>query len=153
VVVAAYALVIGMGAVRGATNPLDPLAPALAKVDLPFERIKSVADLNARIAAANTAGKTVMLDFYADWCVSCKEMEHYTLPQAEVRATLANTVWLQADVTDNDATDQALLEHMGVFGPPTIAFFGLDGVERRPYRVVGYMKAQEFAPRVTAALQ
>jgi thiol:disulfide interchange protein DsbD len=153
VVVAAYALLIGMGAVRGATNPLDPLAPAMAKVDLPFERIKSVDDLNARIAAANAAGKTVMLDFYADWCVSCKEMEHYTFPQAEVRAALANTVWLQSDVTQNDATDQALLEHMGVFGPPTIAFFGLDGVERRPYRVVGYMKAEEFAPQVTAALK
>jgi thiol:disulfide interchange protein DsbD len=153
VVVAAYALLIGIGAVRGATNPMDPLQPAMAKVDLPFERIKSVDDLNARIAAANAAGQTVMLDFYADWCVSCKEMEHYTFPTDDVPAALANTLWLQADVTDNDATDQALLKHLGVFAPPTIAFYGLDGAERSQYRVVGYMKAEEFAPRVTAALQ
>ncbi|HUG72298.1 MAG TPA: protein-disulfide reductase DsbD [Steroidobacteraceae bacterium] len=153
VVVAGYALLIGIGAVRGATNPLQPLQPVMAQVELPFERIKSVEELNARIAAANAAGQTVMLDFYADWCVSCKEMEHYTFPQPAVRAALANTLWLQADVTDNDATDQALLQHLGVFAPPTIAFFGLDGVERSQYRVVGYMKAEEFALRVTAALQ
>ena len=94
-----------------------------------------------------------MLDFYADWCVSCKEMEKYTFPTPEVRAALANTVWLQADVTANDATDQALLKHFGIFGPPTIAFYGTDGVERRNFRVVGYMKAAEFAPLVTNALK
>jgi thiol:disulfide interchange protein DsbD len=70
-----------------------------------------------------------------------------------VREALANTVWLQADVTANDATDQALLKRLGVFAPPTIAFFGTDGAERREYRVVGYMKAEQFAPLVTAALQ
>jgi thiol:disulfide interchange protein DsbD len=148
-----YALLIGIGAAQGGTNPLKPLQRAEAKVELPFERIKSVEDLTARIAAATAEGKTVMLDFYADWCVSCKEMEHYTLPKPAVREALANTVWLQADVTANDATDQALLRHLGVIAPPTIAFFGRDGVERRNYRVVGYMKAEEFAPLVRSALQ
>jgi thiol:disulfide interchange protein DsbD len=150
--VAVYAVLIGIGAVLGATNPLRPLQAAV-QVDLPFERIKSVDDLNARVAAAQAAGKTVMLDFYADWCVSCKEMEHYTFPEEAVRAALADTVWLQADVTANDATDQALLKHFGIFGPPTIAFYGVDGAERKNYRVVGFMKAEEFAPLVAAALK
>ncbi len=148
-----YAVLIGVGAVRGATNPLHPLQAAAEKVDLPFERIKSVDDLTARIAAANAEGRTVMLDFYADWCVSCKEMEHYTFPKPAVMAALSNTVWLQADVTANDAVDQVLLKHLGVFAPPTIAFFGTDGVEKRNYRVVGFMKAEEFAPLVRSALQ
>jgi thiol:disulfide interchange protein DsbD len=104
-----------------------------------------VQDLDAQVAAASASGKSVMLDFYADWCVSCKEMEKYTFPDPKVRAALANTVWLQADVTANDATDQALLKHFGIFGPPTIAFYGPDGAERRNYRVVGFMKTQEFA--------
>jgi thiol:disulfide interchange protein DsbD len=148
-----YALLIGIGAAQGGTNPLKPLQGAEARVELPFQRIKSVEDLTARITAAAAEGKSVMLDFYADWCVSCKEMEHYTFPREEVRDALANTVWLQADVTANDATDQALLRHLGVIAPPTIAFFGKDGAERRNYRVVGYMKAEEFAPLVRSALQ
>jgi thiol:disulfide interchange protein DsbD len=77
-----YAVFIGIGASRGATDPLRPLQAAAERVELPFQRIKSVDELTARIAAANAAGQTVMLDFYADWCVSCKEMEHYTFPQA-----------------------------------------------------------------------
>lgn len=146
-----YALLLGVGALRGATDPLQPLT-ADAHVDLPFERIKSLDDLNAAIAAANADGKTVLLDFYADWCVSCKEMEKYTFPQDDVRQALAGSVWLQADVTANDAIDQALLRHFGIFGPPTIAFYGLDGVERRNYRVVGFMKAEDFAPLAQQAL-
>ncbi len=146
------AILMGVGAIRGATNPLHPLQSAVAKVDLPFQRIKSLEDLNAQVAAANAAGKSAMLDFYADWCISCIEMEHYTFPEAEVREALANTVWLQADVTANDEVDQALLKHFGIFAPPSIMFFGLDGAERRQYRVVGYMKAREFAPLVKQAL-
>jgi thiol:disulfide interchange protein DsbD len=148
-----YAIFLVIGAVKGATDPLRPLQAAAAHVELPFQRIKSLDDLNAQVAAAKASGKTVMLDFYADWCVSCKEMEKYTFPTPEVRAALANTVWLQADVTANDATDQALLKHFGIFGPPTIAFYGSDGVERRNFRVVGYMKAVEFAPLAGEALK
>ena len=86
-----------------------------------------------------------MLDFYADWCTSCKEMERYTFSDKNVQAALANAVLLHADVTKNDATDQELLKHFGIFGPPTIAFYGSDGEERQSFRVVGYMKATEFA--------
>jgi thioredoxin:protein disulfide reductase len=153
VVALLYSAVLLFGATRGATDPLRPLQAAAAHVDLPFERIKSIEDLNARVTVASAAGKTVMLDFYADWCVSCKEMEKYTFPTPAVRAALANTVWLQADVTANDATDQALLKHFGIFGPPTIAFYGRDGMERRNFRVVGYMKAEEFAPLAGDALK
>ncbi|MEO6079817.1 MAG: protein-disulfide reductase DsbD [Steroidobacteraceae bacterium] len=148
-----YAALILIGAVRGATDPLQPLRATAAHVELPFQRIKSLDDLNAQVAAAKGAGKTVMLDFYADWCVSCKEMEKYTFPTPVVRAALANTVWLQADVTANDDADQALLKHFGIFGPPTIVFYGTDGAERHNFRVVGFMKAAEFASLASRALK
>lgn len=151
-----------LGAVTGGSNPLQPLAsvsfggPGGATVashdELPFHRIKTVADLDREIAAASAAGKSVMLDFYADWCVSCMEMEAYTFPDDAVRASLSNTVWLQADVTANDAEDKALLDRFGVFGPPTIIFFGTDGQQRHGYEVVGYMKAEAFANHVQQAL-
>jgi thioredoxin:protein disulfide reductase len=149
-----YALLLGVGFTQGSTDPLQPLqAKTEEHAQLPFQRIKSLADLNAQVAAANAAGKTVMLDFYADWCVSCKEMEKYTFPIAEVRNALANTVWLQADVTANDDVDRALQKHFGIVGPPSIMFYGKDGVERREFRVVGFMKPAEFAPLVARALQ
>ena len=86
-----------------------------------------------QVAAASAAGKPVMLDFYADWCVSCKEMEKYTFTDAQVQAALANAVLLQADVTANDEQDKALLARFEIFGPPTIAFFDGDGVERKNF--------------------
>ena len=92
-----------------------------------------------------------MLDFYADWCVSCIEMEEYTFTDAGVQAALADTVLLQADVTANDELDQELLQRFGVFGPPTIIFFGMDGQQRHGYEVVGYMKAKEFADHLNQA--
>ena len=122
--------------------------------ELPFQRIKSVEDLNAQVAAATAAGKTVMLDFYADWCVSCKEMENYTFPHAEVRNALANTVWLQADVTANDDDGQGAAEalrHLSARRPsPSMARMASNAAN---FRVVGFMKAEEFAPLVARALQ
>jgi thiol:disulfide interchange protein DsbD len=120
---------------------------------LPFRSIKSVADLEREVSQARSQGRTVLVDFYADWCTSCKEMEKYTFTDSGVQAALAGTVLLRADVTDNDADDQALLKRFGIFGPPTIAFYGADGQERANYRVVGYMKAGAFAVRARTALQ
>ena len=140
-----WAVLLVVGGVRGATDPLAPWALAPTHIELPFVTIKSVADLEREVAAAQAAGKPLLLDFYADWCVSCKEMERYTFPDAQVRQVLANTVLLRADVTANDEADQALLTKFGIFGPPTIAFYGSDGIERSTLRVVGYMKAAEFA--------
>lgn len=92
-----------------------------------------------------------MFDFYADWCVSCKEMEDRTFPDPQVRAALADAVLLQADVTANDDADQALLARFGILGPPTIVFYGADGVERHDARVVGFQPADQFSAHVRAA--
>jgi thiol:disulfide interchange protein DsbD len=156
-----YAVVLLLGGLAGGSNPLQPLASLSfsggstvvteTEHELPFQRIKTVDDLDRELAAASAAGKTAFLDFYADWCVSCKEMEAYTFTDAEVQSVLANTVWLQADVTANDQADQELLERFGVFGPPTIVFFGADGQQRHGYEVVGYMKAADFASHLRKA--
>jgi thiol:disulfide interchange protein DsbD len=157
-----YGILLVIGAATGGSNPLQPLATAsfggagenavASHDELPFQRIKTVDDLDREIATASREGKSVMLDFYADWCVSCKEMEAWTFTDAGVQTALSNTVWLQADVTANDAEDKALLDRFGVFGPPTIIFFGTDGEQRRGYEVVGYMKAGAFAAHVQKAI-
>ncbi|MBV8740851.1 MAG: protein-disulfide reductase DsbD, partial [Sinobacteraceae bacterium] len=138
-----YGIILLIGLAAGSVDPLQPLGmlrastadrgptTAAAQPVLAFDTIKSVDDLNQRVAAARAAGKPVMLDFYADWCVSCKEMEKYTFSDRSVQAILSHAVLLHADVTHNDALDQALLQHFGIFGPPTIAFYGSDGEERR----------------------
>jgi thiol:disulfide interchange protein DsbD len=142
----AYALVLIIGSRLGATDPLAPI-PSFAgqHAELTFRTIKSTGDLDREVAQAHAHGQAVMLDFYADWCVSCKEMEKYTFTDPAVRATLKDVVRLRANVTANDTDDQALLKRFGIYGPPTIAFYGIDGHERAPYRVVGFMKAPEFA--------
>ncbi len=155
-----YAVLLLLGSLTGGTNPLQPLASVnlggggtMVAEDhhIEFQRVKTVDDLDAELAAAAKAGKTAMLDFYADWCVSCIEMENYTFTDPGVQAALANTVLLQADVTKNDAEDKALLERFGVFGPPTIIFFGPDGQQRHGYEVVGFMKAGDFSAHVQKA--
>ena len=92
-----------------------------------------------------------MLDYYADWCVSCKEMERYTFTDPDVKAALANTMLLQTDVTANDDEDKALLERFGLFGPPAILFFAPNGEELRNLRVVGFMNAPRFREIVEKA--
>jgi thiol:disulfide interchange protein DsbD len=124
-----------------------------AEAGLLFKRIKSTADLDRELDRAVALGQPVMLDFYADWCVSCKEMETYTFTDAGVRQALAKVVLLQADVTANDAEDKALLRRFGIYGPPTSVFVGADGIERGGYRVVGYMPAKEFRTHVGRAFQ
>lgn len=143
----AAALVLAVGAMRGATDPLHPLrAPsAAAAQEARFEPIHTVAELDAAVARAAAQGRAVMLDFYADWCTSCKEMERYTFSDAAVRQRLGSLTLLRADVTANNADDQALLKRFGIFGPPTIAFYDPAGAEQPAFRVVGYMKAAEFA--------
>jgi thiol:disulfide interchange protein DsbD len=120
---------------------------------LTFRNIKGVAGLNAALADAKQQGKTVMLDFYADWCISCKEMEVLTFSDPKVQQALKDTMLLQADVTPNDDIDKALYKRFGIIAPPSIMFFGLDGKERRNYRVVGYMKAEKFSNHIKLALK
>ncbi len=149
-------LVIGaaqlIGALAGSRDVLQPLkglgGGAAAKEDhLPFKTIKSVEDLQRSLGE----GKPVMLDFYADWCVACKEMEKFTFTKPEVHAALEGYTLLKADVTANDETDQALLKHFGLFGPPATIFFGADGKERRAQRLIGFESADTFAARVAKA--
>jgi thiol:disulfide interchange protein DsbD len=152
-----YAVLLLIGALSGRDDPLQPLTgtsisgSAAAESHVPFKRIKSIVDLDRELADARAAGKPVMLDFYADWCVSCKEMERYTFTDPGVQAELSRAVLLQADVTANDEDDQALLRRFGILGPPTIVFFGPDGTERPDHRVVGFKAADEFRPHLAQA--
>ena len=116
-----------------------------AHAALPFKRVKGLDGLQAELDAAAARGQPVMLDYYADWCVSCKELERYTFSDPRVQAVLRDTLVLQTDVTANDDQDQALLTHFGLYGPPAVLFFGPDGVERRELRVIGYVDAKAFS--------
>ena len=147
-----YGLTLVTGAALGGTSPLSPLpAWASSQPPLPFAAVRTVADLDQQVARASRAGHPVMIDFTADWCTSCKEMEATTFLDPTVRKALAGAILLRADVTADDGDDKALLKRLGIIGPPTIAFFGRDGQERPRYRVVGYMNGAEFAAAVQAA--
>lgn len=111
---------------------------------LSFQKVRSADELQQTLAEAHAEGRWVMLDFYADWCASCQEMAVYTFSDPKVREALSHVVLVQADVTQNLQTDQALLKKFNLIGPPAILFFGPDQREREPYRVIGYMKAEKF---------
>jgi len=148
-----FALLLGVayliGGLSGARDILRPLgnigrAEAQTPATLQFSRVKDIADLDQRIAQAQGRGQLVMLDFYADWCISCKEMERFTFSDDSVRAKLKPVLLLQADVTANSEADQALLKRYGLFGPPGILFFGKQGPELGDFRVTGYQDASQF---------
>jgi thiol:disulfide interchange protein DsbD len=109
--------------------------------------------LDKAIQNANAEGKMVMLDFYADWCISCKEMEKYTFSDPEVQKELRKMVLLQADVTENDSADQALLKRFSLSGPPSMLFFDRNGKEKRNYRLVGFLKIEKFLPHIRSVQQ
>ena len=150
--------VIGMlqiaGAASGGNDPLQPLshltrrAEGGAAVALPFGPLRSVAELDA---ALRTAGRPVMLDFYADWCVSCKEMERYTFSDPQVQRKLGGALLLKADVTANNADDRALLKRFGLFGPPGTIFFDAAGREVANARIVGFRNSGQFLKTLQAA--
>jgi thiol:disulfide interchange protein DsbD len=147
---AAFGILGALQLVGAATGGRDPLAPLAHLTGAPqhaltFKRVKTVAELDAALAElAKSGGKTAMLDFYADWCVSCKEMEKLTFVDPAVQTRLANTVLLQVDVTANDAADKAMLKRFGLFGPPGIIFFDRTGTEIPDSRVIGYQNAGKF---------
>ena len=154
-----YGIILVIGLASGNRNLYQPLkgiagtsASSVNIEHLSFKQIKGVDGLNVELNKAKAAGKTVMLDFYADWCVSCKEMEAFTFSDADVQAALKDVVLLQADVTPNDDKDTELYKHFGIIGPPSIMFFGADGKERKNFRVVGFMPADQFGQHVRRAL-
>lgn len=139
-----------VGAVSGGRDPLQPLshwvrsaaaADAPAATGLRFEPVRSVQELEQRL---QSAGRPVMLDFYADWCVSCKEMERFTFSDPAVQRRLAGALVLKADVTANSKTDRALLKRFQLFGPPGTIFFDAQGREVAEARVVGFLPARDF---------
>ena len=143
-----------VGALSGAKDPLQPLAGLTgaqnhAGSELGFQRVKTAAELDQRLAAAR--GKYVMLDFYADWCVSCKEMERFTFADAKVQAQLKDMVLLQVDVTANGDADKALLKRFGLVGPPGIILFDANGSEIRSFRVIGYQSSDKFLATLAKA--
>jgi len=140
---AAFGLVQLGGAATGGQDPLAPLSHLTGSAHkTEFKRVKSVAELDAVLAQSN--GKTVMLDFYADWCVSCIEMEKLTFSDTRVQAQFSNMVLLQVDVTANNEDDKALLKRFKLFGPPGIIFFDKQGREIPGGRVIGYQDAEKF---------
>ncbi len=154
-----YGLLLLVGATAGSKDMMQPLKGLAASTTstsstshIAFQQIKGVDGLNQALTKASAQGKPVMLDFYADWCISCKEMEKYTFNDPAVQSALANTVLLQADVTDNDALDKELYKHFGIIGPPAIIFYDKQGKEVRSHRVVGYMPATQFSNHVKQAI-
>jgi thioredoxin:protein disulfide reductase len=155
---AALAAVLLVGAASGGQSILQPLAhlrggmggaagTAVAGGNghaLSFERVGSIAQLDAALLQAGQKGQPVMLDFYADWCVSCKEFDSFTFSDEGVKKRLSNVRLLQADVTKNSSEDKALLKRFGLFGPPGIVFFDAAGASSITHKVVGYQKASEF---------
>lgn len=148
-----------IGAALGGNNWLKPLrnvnlgsqAVSIEQVD--FQRIKSLNDLETAVVRANKAGKPAMLDFYADWCVECLRMERNTFFEPGIQTLFEQIQPLQADVTQNDETDQAVMDKYDIIGPPAILFFDRQGREMRAYRLVGYFEPDEFAEHLTRVLE
>jgi thioredoxin:protein disulfide reductase len=149
-----WGVAVAIGAASGARDPLQPFAALRGGAARPaespvrFERVASLAELEARIAAA---GRPVMLDFYADWCVSCKEMEQFTFSDPQVRSRMERMLLLQVDVTRNTEDDKAILKRFRLFGPPGIIFFDPRGRELTQ-RVVGYQPPERFLRVLEAVL-
>ena len=147
------------GAASGGNNPLQPLSQfrglsgknrGAGDAVVQFTRIRTEAELDRALASAG--GKPVMLDFYADWCVSCKELEHFTFNDPAVRKRLKNMVLLQVDVTSNSVGDKAMMKRFSVFGPPAIIFFDASGRDIEGGRVVGFVEAKPFLDHLSRHL-
>ena len=160
-----FGIALLAGVLSGSRDILQPLAKInLAGINenstnkesiinskhLPFQRVKSLAELNNRIAESQN--KYVMLDFYADWCISCKEMERFTFTDTEVKNRLSNVVLLQVDVTEGTIDDETLLKHFKLFGPPGILFFDRHGREIYDARTIGYQNKEDFLAILNAVL-
>lgn len=118
---------------------------------MPFVHIRNIAGLEAQLQ--QSAGKYIMLDFYADWCVSCKEYERFTFSDPRVKEKLKTAVLLKADVTANTDEDKALLKRFSLFGPPGIIFVDKSGTEVKPARVIGYLPPEKFLDNLNRVFQ
>jgi thiol:disulfide interchange protein DsbD len=159
----AWGVFLLIAVASGGKSALHPLAHIVSAVPTTgvssagtahsgFKKVNTIAELNQALASAKAEHKAVMLDFYADWCVSCKEMEAFTFTDPVVAEQMAQLVVLQVDVTENTDDHKALMKQFGVVGPPAILFFDATSTELRHARVVGFMKAPAFAERLQKAL-
>ena len=160
IAVLAWGLLLLIGAASGAADIFKPLERlslghrgSIAQTTLEFQRVGSESELETVIAKAAEQGQWVMLDYYADWCISCKEMERDTFSDPKVQQALSRLVLLKADVTRNNADDKALLARFGLIGPPATLFFGSDQQERKAYRIVGYKDASDFIRHLQLVLK
>ncbi|MEE9425251.1 MAG: protein-disulfide reductase DsbD [Methylococcales bacterium] len=160
IVIFAWGVLSLIGAASGARDIFQPLqglslgsGDSVKQSALNFQMVSSEAELDDKIAQATQQGRWVMLDYYADWCISCKEMERDTFADAGVKQALSQFVLLKADVTKNNADDKALLSRFGLIGPPATLFFGPDQQERKAFRIVGYKDAAEFIAHLQTVLK
>ncbi|MEO6696587.1 MAG: protein-disulfide reductase DsbD [Gammaproteobacteria bacterium] len=155
-----YGAALIVGAASGGKDVFQPLQGLMAsskgeassRSALAFKPVKGIEQLQNEIAAASAQGRPVMLDFYADWCVACKELEKFTFSDLGVQQALSGVVLLRADVTANDELDKALLKQLGLIGPPSILFFDPNGQERAEYRLIGFLNAEKFLAHVRKAV-
>ncbi len=161
VIMAFYAAMLLVGAATGAHDPLRPLASlqassgsmaAPAQKGLQFDVIYDAEGLAQQKTRSVQAQQAMMVDFYADWCISCKIMQDQVFPQPQIASKLARMHLVKADVTENSPDNQALMERFGLFGPPSILFFDTQGNELRDLRIVGEVTAADFEERLIAAL-
>ncbi len=162
-ILALWGALIFVGALSGGTNPLQPLdslsqptlmgqAPGNAVMKHPFVVIHDPAGLEMELAVAKASGKPAFLDFYADWCASCLTMENQVFPRPDIAPLMQEFHLIKADVTENDAGNQALLNKFGLFGPPSMIFFDPQGRELKPLRVAGEISGNSFRQRLEQVL-
>ena len=141
-----YGFLILIGTSQGNSNPLQPLASIHESTIQPQENhlvvLKTVNDIQQ--ALVNAVGKPVMIDFYADWCESCKEIEQTTFQDAQIKKVLNDFVVIRADISDNNKASKALLSHFNVIAPPTFIFFDAKGIELNKLRLVGENSTATF---------
>jgi thioredoxin:protein disulfide reductase len=150
-----YGMVLVVASAYGGGTVLRPFKEytnIVTEEKLPFKYVSNLEELDQALHQAKSQGKTVMLDFYADWCVACHEMEAYTFTDPVVQKTLQQMTLLKVDVTKNNSDDKAFLKRFSLFGPPAILFFNQDSEEIKSHRLVGFIKAKPFVEHITQAL-
>ncbi|MDN3223180.1 protein-disulfide reductase DsbD [Pseudomonas nunensis] len=153
-----YAVACWFGAFSGQTDPLNPIGQPRTVVSTgqtqntsTWQTVTTPGDLDRVLAEAKTSGTPLLLDWYADWCISCKVIEHEVLNDAKVVEGLKGYRLIRFDITASNAEQRALLDRYKLFGPPALMFFGKDGAERADVRVIGEINAKDFAERVAKA--